>query len=394
MTELLGEESVHKLESEVARALRRRSADESVLAGALQELSPFSSRLCRTLERAVADLVKRSSFQRPLYAGAARALVACAEQAAVPLLTLALSHAEGGGLATLSAASMARRGDLAAPLGRLVTGRHLELVFAAEIARVVRGESSGDRLVQLAPMLKESSRIALCSEIFVPLLFQPPLPRTIAASLKLLRESERHLGRWLVLAEVAQFAGDAGPGEQAGSKRREGTKPSRAAWALLSWALGSGKAPTLRPTLQVLARLSHRPTSERDPSFLFRMAEARLPCVRPILEHMVQTTELTDAGSIRAALLLARDYSVPEVLEQLQSAARSRRQESLRGLAAAALFDAGCRDLASRLADELVHSKKLSTMSWAALIRAGGAGKLPRLVTETSFRRVQRGWVQ
>jgi hypothetical protein len=113
-----------------------------------------------------------------------------------------------------------------------------------------------------------------------------------------------------------------------------------------------------------------------------------------MLENMVKSETLVDADSVRAALVLSQSFRRKDLMERLVAAARCHKREALRGLAAAALFDLGQEDLASRFADELVHSKQLTTVGWAALIRAGGAGKLQRLVTESRFRRVQRGWAE
>ncbi len=394
MTEVLGDEPVNKLESDIASALRRRPPHEPVLAGALRELAPFSPRLRAALERALGLLVKRGSFQRLLYASAIWALAEHAEDMVTPHLTRALAGDEAGGLATLGAASFTGTRELEAPLARAAANRHPQLVFAAELARVARGESDGERSLSAAPKIKESHRIALCTEVLVPLLWRPPLPPGIAPGLAVLRDSERHIGRWLVLAELGARAGDWGPERHAEARREEGASASRTAWALASWALaGSGAPPDARPTLEILARLSDRPTADRDVTFLFRMADAELASARPMLENITKDQMLTDEVSIRAALVLGRNYRCVDVVERLADAARSHRREALRGLAAAALFDLGQRDLAGRFADELVNSRKLCTVGWAALIRAGGAGKLGRLVTESRFRRVQRGWV-
>lgn len=395
MTDVLGDEPVNQLESDIASALRRRPVHEGLLAGTLRELAPFSARLRAALERAAGVLVKRASYQRLLYRAAIHALAECAEKSASPHLLAALASDEVGGLATLSAAAMVRDATLALPLARAAGSRHPHLAFAAELARLARGETSGEHSLTVAPKIKESTRILLCSETLVPLLWRPALPAGAAAGLGVLRQAERHIGRWRVLGEIGVRAGDGAPVAEAVGRSERGAHGTRAAWTLVLWALDkAAKPPAARPTLQVLARLSDRPSADRDATFLFRMGDARLPSARPILEGIVKEERLTDALSIRAALILGRCYRRDGVVERLIGAARSHRQESLRGLAAAALFDLGEKDLASRFADELVNSRKLPTLGWAALIRAGGAGKLERLVTEPRFRRVQRGWVQ
>ena len=395
MTEVLGEEPVSKLESEIASALRRRPAHEAFLAGTLRELTPFSPRLRQVLARAVAVLVRRGSFQRLLYAAAVRALAEHAEEAVASQLISALGANEAGGLATLSAAGMTCARELGPALARAAANRHPHLAFGAEVARVARGESNGDYCAAVAPRIKESHRIALCTEVVLPLLWRPPLPQGASRGLSVLRQSERHIGRWLVLAEIGSRSGDFGAAKQARGLSQVGSASSRAAWALVCWALvGSSPPPAARPTLEVLARLSDRPAAERDVTFLFRMGEAHLASARSMLEAMVKGQGLSNETSIRAALLLGRRYARGDLTDRLIAAARCHKHEGLRGLAAAALFDLGRKDLALSFADELVNSKKLPTLGWAALIRAAGAGKLDELVTEARFRHVQRGWVE
>lgn len=391
MTEVLGEEPVTKLESDLASALRRRPVCEPFLAGTLREVARFSPRLLVALERALGVLVRRRSFERPLYAAAARTLAEQAEQAVLAPLEEALLGEDAGGLSTLSAASCTRSPSLSGPLARAAASRHPQVVVGAEVARVARRESNGERCASVAPKLKESSRISLCSEVLVPRLWQPPLSLAIVPGLLVLRDSERHLGRWLALALLAQAAGDTSAGAQAQRLAQVGSDRARTAWSMVCWALGGPLPPSARPNLGIVARLSDRPARDRDAGFLFRMGEARMPGARPMLETMTKAP-LSDATSIRAALVLGRAFGQDSVIEPLVRVARSRRNEGVRGLAAAALFDLGECDLAGHFADELVNSRKLPSVGWAALIRAGSAGKIRTLVTEPTFRRVQSGW--
>ena len=78
-------------------------------------------------------------------------------------------------------------------------------------------------------MIKESHRIALCVELFVPLARSAPVPVHVGPALAVLRGAERHLGRWLVLADVAAKAGDLGPLEEAVSKSQVGPSSARSA---------------------------------------------------------------------------------------------------------------------------------------------------------------------
>jgi hypothetical protein len=231
-----------------------------------------------------------------------------------------------------------------------------------------------------------------------------------------LRGAERHLGRWLVLAEVAVKAGDVSPLEEARARAADGPASSRSAWALVAWALSetdAGRrevaqppAPTTRPTLELIARLSDRPSADRDTTFLFRMARAGAASARPMLETFVRGQPLADETSVRAALYLARDDGRHDMRAALADAAVGAKRDELRGLAAAALWDASpasggddalkMRGRAREIADELLASRVLGNVAWGALIRAaakGGNGHEP-LLTETPFRWIQWGWLE
>src|SRR5690606_37108490 len=143
-------------------------------------------------------------------------------------------------------------------------------------------ESNGAHLTAIAPMIKESHRISLCVDLFVPLARSAPIPVHVGPALGVLRGAERHLGRWLVLADVAVKAGDEGPLVEATQKAQIGPTSARAAWSLVAWALSETKAsidpnalpvppPLTRPTVELVARLSDRPSADRDTTFLFRM---------------------------------------------------------------------------------------------------------------------------
>jgi hypothetical protein len=107
-------------------------------------------------------------------------------------------------------------------------------------------------------------------------------------------------------------------------------------------------------------------------------------------------------------MYLARDHGRDDLRGAIAVLARSGRPEELRGLAAAALWDLGMRDEALCAADELAVSKHVTNVAWAALVRAASqraalapaSGARARaddeepLVTETSFRWVQSGWLE
>jgi hypothetical protein len=392
--ELLGDEPVERFEAVIQAALRRKPSQEAKLAGALRALAPHSTRLAALLGHTVETLVKRASFDRPLYAGTVRALADIDPAAAATELERALTGEEAGGLASLSAACCLASARLAEPLAKVAGSRHPHLAFAAEVARIARAESGGEHIASLAPKIKESHRIALCVDVFVPLLRCAPLPSSIAPALGVLRDAERHLGRWLVFGEIAARAGDAKPLEEARDRASAGPSSARAAWALVAWALEeNAPAPSVRPTVELVSRLSDRPSADRDPSFLYRLAEARVPSARPMLESLARGPLRTDVA-VRSAMYLARDHRRDDLKSALSAIADNPRHDGLRGFAAAALYDLGERAQPIALTMALVQSRQLTTAVWGALLRAAEAGAIDRLVSEPTYRRVQLGWLE
>jgi hypothetical protein len=391
--ELLGEEPVDRFEAIIQAAIRRKPAQEAKLAGSFRALAPYSGRLIRLLGSTVETFVKRASFERPLYAGAVRAFAELDPAGAAGDLERALGTDEAGGLPTLSACCFPSS-RISDPLARVAGSRHPHLAFAAEVARIARAESDGAHIASLAPKIKESHRIALCVEVFVPLLRHPAMPLAIAPALAVLRDAERHLGRWLVFGEIAARAGDPKPLEEARFRASSGPSSARAAWALVAWALaGTSEPPSARPTVEIVSRLSDRPSADRDPTFLYRLAEAGCSSARPMLEGLARGPLRSDAA-VRAAMYLARDQGRDDLREALSVLAENPRQDALRGIAAAALFDLGDRQRSSALSDELVQSRQLTTATWGALLRAALAGGVDRLVSEPTYRRVQLGWLE
>lgn len=385
-----------RLRSDLRSALRRRPAQETRLAGAFRALAPISKGLEGDLIAALDTMVRRSSFERPLYAALVRSLAQGQNPAAADVIARALASEESGGLPTLSAACFCRNPALNEALARAATSRHAHIAFAAEVARLARGDSDGAAVNSLAPKIKESHRIALCLELLVPLLAAPPLPRGIVPALAVLRGSERHLGRWLLLAEIGARAGDEACRAEAKTRAQTGPESARAAWALVTWALSpEGVSPNVRPTVELVARLSDRPSADKDPTFLFRFAAARAPSARPMLEALAKSTLLGDECAVRAMLHLCRDYGQERFREQLGVIARAPRKDALRGLAAAALYDVGERAPALQAAQELEKSRNLSAIGWRALLLAREAARLSgAVVTELSYRRIQLGWVE
>jgi hypothetical protein len=393
--DVLGSETCARLESDLRAALRRKPAHEGRLAGILRALSPLSLSLRRAGTTLLDTMVRRSSFERPLYASAIRSLAEARAPGAGELISRALAS-EAGGLPALSAACFCVEEELTEPLLRAAVSRHAHVAFAAEVARLCRGESSGAAVVSLAPKIKESHRIALCLELLVPLLSGPKLPLAIAPALAVLRDAERHLGRWLVLAEIAVRAGDDGPLFFARERAEKGPLSARAAWSMVSWALApQAEPPKVRPTVELVARLSDRPSADKDTTFLFRLAQAKVPSARSMLESLARGTLLGDDSSIRAMLHLCRDYGQERYRVSLSEIASQPRRDPLRALAAAALFDIGETAAADRAAGDLNQSRHLPALAWASLVRAWCAGGISgEIVTEARYRRVQLGWVE
>jgi hypothetical protein len=306
-----------------------------------------------------------------------------------------LASDEAGGIATLSAASFSRDPVLAEPLAKLAASRHAHVALAAEVARVVRGESNGAHATAVAPKIKEAHRIALCSELFVPLLAQGSKAAGITPALALLRDAERHLGRWLLFAELSLRSGDSRPREEARERVQEGPASARSAWAMVAWALeGEEGEPPVRPTIELVTRLSDRPSSDRDTGFLFRLARAHVRSARPMLEGLTKGSRASES-EVRSALHLVRDYGLVQHQRRLFEIAGSSGHERVRGLAAAALFDVGEREAALEAAHAFRSSRQHSTLAWSALLGVWGKGReRGPLVTDTRLRWVQRGWVE
>ncbi len=400
-----------RLLEEIGLLVRRRPSSEAHVAAVLRTLAPWSAVLRAELQRAAEVLLRRGSLGRDLWAAAIRTLAETAHPDAASLLVGALAHEEGGGAATLTAACFSDAPELAAPLAKLASGSKPFVAFGAEIARVLRGDSVGAHLLHLAPIIKEAHRVALATGVVVPLVqalstrprFGAPRGEGLGPGFEVLRSAERHLGRWLAFAEAVVLAGDSRPLDHARERSRSGAASSRVAWGLLAWALADAAAralgsappppPDLRPTMELAARLSDRPSADRDLAFLFRLAAHKVPTTRPMLESLVRGS-LNDPASVRAASYLVRDFARVDLLGPLRDCAASAPREELRGLALGALWDAGDLDVAAARAQDLLSAKHLGTMAWSARVRMASAGALlGPVVDEPTVRRLQWGSV-
>lgn len=395
--EMLNQALIDRVSTDIGSALRRRPAHEARLAGVLRALSPYSPTIHAAAAEATATLTRRGSFDRCLYMACVRALAETNDRKTADLIGEALLAAEdAGGLSTLCAAAFVKEPSLAEPLARVATSRHPHVSFAAEIARASRGECDGTHLTAIAPKIKESHRISMCVDIFVPLSRGSYLPSHVTPALAVLRDAERHLGRWLVLAEVATHAQDPKPLLEAQEKAKNGPSSARSAWTLVGWALSGDQAPpSTRPTVELVARLSDRPSADRDTTFLFRLAAAGAPSARPMLEGAVKTLPIVDELGVRAAGFLLRDHERTDLRDALVTAAKTAKREDLRGMAMAMLWDAGEREVALSLAKPAQRSRSLPTAAWAGLVRLADEQKWEHpLVDEPTFRRLQWGWVE
>lgn len=414
-TEIVDKATRTRFEEELDGALKRKPASEVKLGGALRAVGHLSPALRASLADAAQVMVRRGSFARELYASTIRTLSEAGDKSAAAILKTALAADDAGGNATLSAACFARDPSLAAPLAKLAASHKAHLAFGAETARVCRRESNGAHLTSIAPMIKESHRISICTDLFMPLTRAEPVPAVVGPALGVLRGAERHLGRWLVLAEVAVKAGDPGPLEEATQKATVGPTSARAAWSLVAWALSGTRAgvtpgaapvaaPATRPTVELVARLSDRPSADRDTTFLFRMAHARAPSCKPMLEGLVKDGSLTDEVAVRAASYLARDHGRDDLRAAIADCAADGKRDELRGLAVAALWDSASgpdrptiRARARDLSDELTTSRTISSVAWGALVRAAHATHRDAdfvVAAETPLRWIQWGWLE
>src|SRR4051794_11422571 len=102
--DVIDQQVVARLAADLRAALRRRPAQEARLAGVLRALAPHSASLSDQLVEAFELMVKRASFERPLYAASVRVIGESGDRRATPSFKKALESEESGSFATLSAA--------------------------------------------------------------------------------------------------------------------------------------------------------------------------------------------------------------------------------------------------------------------------------------------------
>lgn len=381
-----------RLAEELGRALRRKPATEGLLAAAVEVLLPFSEVLTEAAVAAVDVMVRRGTLDRPLCTALFRGLVERRDSRADVALGRAL-ESESVSLSLLTSAALTSAPVIGPALAHWAKSRVTHIAFAAEVARATRRDSQGERLSELAPRLKESHRIELLATVLRPLVGARAVICGSAQALAILRDSERHLGRWLCLAEGAKLAGDTGVVEEAKKRAASGALPSRTAYRLLAWALGPAQGPCeSRPTLELVARLSDRPSSERDLSFLFRMADGGLPSAKPMLSALAEVPMLDNELALRASAYLVRDHGERDHLRRLTEVGRSARYARNRGLALAGLYEID-PSLLQGIGLELDRARHPGVAAWSALVRmALASDSFGPVLTESRFRVLQRGW--
>ena len=393
LDDMVGPEVGTRLLLELRAAMRRRPVPELHFSGLLRVLLAYSERLREAAAESLDILVRRNALERPLYGALLRGLVEANDSRIHGSLARALSLEDGGGLVTLTAAALSDDVAASTPLAHLATSRSPHLAFAAELARVARAESDGKLLFLLAPRIKESFRIDLTSQLLLPLLRRRRRVTAATAALNILRDSERHLGRWLCIAELVQLSGCESGRTQSAQLATVGPASARSAWGFVGWALDPNMQAECRPTLELLARLSDRPSAERDLSFLFRMGEARLPTAQPMLESLVKSQTLSNALRVRAIRVLIRHYGREDLLQRLLDVARSPSREPLGGLALAAIVDCHGPPL-TEITGDCLKSRNHSDLGFSLLVRMGSLQKRASpILTEENYRHLQCGWL-
>ena len=376
--ELLDKPARARFEEEIDAALKRRPTSEAKLAGAVRAVLRSEPRAARLARRGdVRAAASRRAAARALRVRPARAL-----RGAGPPVGRRSCDRRSPGTRQAGPRRSARRASRATPscprlLAKVAASRQSHLAFGAELARVARGESNGALLAQLAPMIKESHRISMCVELFVPLVRGMPVAVHVGPALSVLRGAERHLGRWLVLAEVAVKAGDIVAARRGALPRARTARPARAPRGRSSRGRSRRRdaarreapqppPPTTRPTLELIARLSDRPERRSRHDVPLPHGARRRRVGRPMLETSCGRCLSPTRRAIRAALYLARDHGRDDMRDALAETRRRRRSaKSCAGLAAAALVGCvACRRGASTRRGCAVGRAKLPTSCW------------------------------
>ena len=263
------------------------------------------------------------------------------------------------------------------------------------------GESNGALLAQLAPMIKESHRISMCVELFVPLVRGVPVAVHVGPALV---GAARGRASPRAVARAGRGGGEGGRRHAArrGSlpRRRRARRARASAWSLVAWALSETDAtrPRLaqppppprhgRPSSSSRAcPTDPAPIATRRSSFAWRARSARRPRAHA-RDASCATLPLADeTAHSRGALPRARRRPRGHARRARRGGRRRRSAKSCAASPPRRLWDASpaaggenatrMRGRAREIADELLAVARLGNVAWGALIRAaakGGAG--------------------
>ncbi len=394
----LGRQIRERLERELTAALKRRPSHELELSGVLRAALAHNARLRSSARAALDVLSRRQSFDRPLYHAVLRSLTECSDGGCKDFVVEALKHVHGAGYTAFGAAALCGGSpEVVTTLERIAVAERAHLAFAAELALSYCGRLREGHLVHLAPMVKEVHRVAMCNELLPMFSRRAIVPSGCATALRVLRASERHLGRWLMLGELEVRAGSDAVIDEARSRLASASASGRGSWQLILWSLERARGAAIdvpRAPIDALTRLVER--SDRESQFVFRLARARVPACETALASLVSRPISTHAGAY-AAMFLARDFARPACRDALINAASS--ESPISGLATAALFDAGVKDIALKRATAMADSRSLRTAMWAACVRyadrnSQSGAESTMAVDETRYRWIQCGWLE
>ncbi len=398
----LGRAIRERVEHELEQALKRRPLEETILAGVVRSLSPYNAKVRAAARNALHVLAKRRSFDRPLYHALLRTMGDLSDVAACTILQGALNQVATVGYSPLAAACGCANPAVVAELTKAAGRERAHAAFAAELALACHTTARPAHLVHLAPMIKEAHRITFCYEFLPALMRRQAIPAAVGPALRVLRAAERHLGRWLALAEIEVRAGEYAALDEAKSRLDSASASGRGSWQLMVWALEHAKNPTRDPSLprvsvDAISRLAER--ADRESHFAFRLAAAREKAVEQVLGQLA-THPARTAGSIRAAMHLGRDLGRAQVRDTLANVCDDQAlDQDLRGFAVASLYDVGECESALERAEELESSRSLKSAAWASLVRfnvreRAFSGCSSPVVTESRYRWIQCGWLE
>ncbi len=383
----LEQRCVERLTASLKASLKRRSTTECRVAGALAVVAPHCQALLDEVATGVDVLLSRRQIERPLFKAGLHALLVARAPQADELLCRSLAFTEDPQL--LVSARGVKSPRLAAPLQHIATTGRAQAAFCAELARACRGESRGARLVEVATRMKEADRLRLLDSLLVLSDPAKAMPASVWPALRILRDAERHVGRWLAWAELGGASSLDESLRVARQRAQQSSRGSLAAWQLACWALSGKKddLPVRVPSLSQLDRLNGRSGCRGGAAFVFRLARHDAAYVRPRLEELL--TRDDECIGVRARVHLARAGDESS-LDWMTRTARGRGPGSVRALCIAGLFDATGKP-GSAPAD-LSRSKALQPAVWLGLVALASRGAVGEVLCARHVSGVERGW--